>query len=135
MVYLGNMEMTDADSNKGRTLPQLITEAMTGLGLSIRELALRLEVTYEHTRKIVNGDQIPPPRLRKDIVRVLGLNPEHVEALAKAAKMRKTFGFVPDSMLTEDRELEALTRFWSTLTENRKRDLVAIARMWARGNV
>ena len=126
--------MTHADSDKEQTLSQLIKGAMTALDLSLRDLAQRLDVTYEHTRKIVNGDQIPPPRLCKDIVRVLGLDPAHVETLAKAAKMRRTFGFVPDSMLIEDKELEALTRFWSTLTENRKRDVVAVARMWARGN-
>ena len=103
-------------------------------GVSVRELAESLVLSYEHVRKIVRGEAIPSKHLLRSVAELLQLDLTELESLADVDKVRKKFPHFPTGMLAKNPELEPIERFWDVLTPEQRQDLAMLAQRWAGRN-
>src|SRR3989304_6353873 len=71
-----------ADSMHNKTLGDVIREARVGKGLSLRDLAKKLDKTPSYLSDIENDRRIPSEGVLRDIASQLGLEFDHLMALA-----------------------------------------------------
>lgn len=105
--------------------------------LGIKELADKLQISYEHSRKIARGLSVPTRFLIIALAQVFGVDSAELEAIARADQFRRKFGedsptpiFNPEvvpfakawPMLTEAQKNELLTALKKLVTKNAKID-------------
>lgn len=115
-------------------LSDLISRAMEDQNLSIRGLAEKLSMTYEHARRIVRGEGIPSDVVLRAICNELGLNFKEAQQLSVASKIRVKYGDIPFKLAGKNPELDPIERVWSLLTESQKNDATNMIQGWARRN-
>jgi transcriptional regulator with XRE-family HTH domain len=123
----------DTDAPPTR-IGKLVSDRMEDRGLSIRDLAAKLDITYEHVRRITRGEGVPSKFVLKAVCEALGLNFKEAEKLATADRIQKKYGDVPLELAGKEPELEPLERVWSELSEEQKRNILSMAQAWARSN-
>lgn len=111
-------------------LAAMIVEKMDERGVTILDLAKKLDLSYEHTRRIVRG-MIPSRRMLKAICEELKLPYKQVLDLANADKITEKYGELPAVMAGKKPGMEPLERVWDDLNEDQQRDLIVIAQGWA----
>lgn len=101
-----------------------LRERMEEKDLSVRELANCIQSSYENTRCIVHGRlPIPEPSARL-ICHCLDIQPEEFDRLRTLDELRhKTPPLTPS--------FTPMERFWASLSEEHRQDLVCLARRWA----
>jgi transcriptional regulator with XRE-family HTH domain len=127
--------MTETKMNNTR-VGEIISNAMEEQGVSIRDLSVKLETTYEHVRRIVRGEGVPSKFLLKLICDHLGLEYREVEREAMTDRVERKFGgsLPPDILGKRNPELDPIERAWTNLTEEQKHDLVSMAKSWSQRN-
>jgi transcriptional regulator with XRE-family HTH domain len=125
--------MTKTEHENSR-VGELILDAMEEKGMSIRELSVAVETTYEHIRRIVKGEGIPSKFMLKDICEKLHINYKEAEKAATADRIAKRFGSIPIELSGKNPEMEPLDRIWTKLTDEQKHDLISMAQTWAKRN-
>lgn len=97
----------------------------TGEVLTIRETARRLGYSYEHVRKVYNGDPVVSIEFNEAICGLLGLDKDKMWRMAQLEKLQQRFG-VPESDLLppKNKKFEAV---WEQLTSDDHRELLVIA--------
>lgn len=68
-----------------------LAAAVDKKGVSLRELAQRLDVTYEHLRKLIRNEALPSEYLLKDLCKHLGLNLGDMEEAVTRDKMARQY--------------------------------------------
>lgn len=126
--------MIAAEAPATNRVAELIMEAMTDQGMSVRDLSIKVDTTYENIRRITKGESIPSKFVLKAICDALKLNYKEAERLANADRMVKKFGTVPMELAGKNPELEPLERIWKWLDDNQKQDLIMMAQGWAKRN-
>lgn len=116
----------------GALLSEMINKKMEEVGMSIRGLAQKLEMSYEHVRRITNAESIPSPRVLKDICGHLKLNYKEAEKLLTADKIRKKYGTIPLELSGKKPGLEPIERVWDQLTPEHQKDAVVLITDWAK---
>ncbi len=111
-------------------LSDMISDAMEAKGLSIKDLSMRLDITYEHVRRIVRGQGIPSKPLLRLMCHELNLNFSEAEQLSASDQIKKKFGGLPG----KDPTLEPVERLWHGLTEDQQADAVQLMQTWSRRN-
>jgi len=104
---------------EGRFAAALV-QRMNQMDLTIRRLAERTAMTYEHIRKLAKGAAYPSRLALRQICRVLDLQPEEMERLAVADRIEKKYGGIPHALAGKHPELSLLARWWDLLTEEQK---------------
>ena len=79
---------TDVNGRFGHMLAQAVDRN----GVSLRSLAEKLDYSYEQLRKLVRGESLPGEELRKQLCRLLDINPIRAEEAIAADKMEKRYG-------------------------------------------
>lgn len=103
-----------------------------GRPLMIRELARHIGASYEHIRKIVNGDPVVSREFSDALCSALGLDVEKMWELARYEKLMKKFKQVPLSVaMPPDMRF---TDLWNRLTDEQKLKLFRIAEVYAMEN-
>lgn len=125
---------TNLDIAPSTMLSDLISGHMEEKNLSIRGLAEKIRVTYEHTRRIVRGESVPSPLALMAICQELDINYKEAEKLSVAAKIQATYGNIPAEISGKNPELEPIERVWGRLTSQQKRDAINMILGWARAN-
>jgi transcriptional regulator with XRE-family HTH domain len=115
-------------------LSEPINRVLQEKGLAIKDLAVMLDVTYEHARRLVRGEGIPSRPLIRRLAESLGLDFDDLNRLATADKIRLKFGPVPLELAGKNPELEPIERVWDHLTADQKRDAVTLVTSWAAAN-
>jgi transcriptional regulator with XRE-family HTH domain len=108
-----------------------VLKRMEELNLSIRDLALKVDVSYEHARVIVRGKKTPSKHILKTVCEALNLPLREMEQIRTADKIRETYGNIPLELSAKNPELEPIERIWNLLSKQHKSDLIAIARAYA----
>lgn len=113
------MPLAVAGSATGR-LARALTQRMNELDVTIRQLAERASLTYEHIRKLVKGAAYPSKLALLEVCRVLTLDPVEMETLAVADRVEKKYGGIPHALAGKHPELSLLAPWWDLLTEEQK---------------
>jgi transcriptional regulator with XRE-family HTH domain len=111
-----------------------INAAMEDQGVSIKDLALALGITYEHARKVVRGLVIPHGLLLREICSVLALDHAELLKLVNTADIMKKYGSLPAEIAGKNPELQIIERAWASLSAAQKQDLNTQAVTWAKRN-
>ncbi len=113
-------------------LSEIISEIMEKRGLTINSLAKLMDLSYEHTRRIVRGESIPTKFVLKAICDELKLPYKQLLDTANADNLTKKYGDLLAVMVGKNPAMEPLERIWDDLTEDQQQDLIAMAQGWAR---
>jgi transcriptional regulator with XRE-family HTH domain len=101
-------------------LAQALAERMNHLDLTIRQLAERSGLTYEHIRKLVKGAAHPSSLALREVCGVLNLDVAAMERLAVADRIEKKYGGIPHALAGKHPELSLLAPWWDRLTQEQK---------------
>lgn len=83
--------MTLRSDPKGR-FPQFMDKALEETGMSVRDLAEKIEASYQHLNTIRNGERQPSERMLEDICKALNLDYDKMLALVVRDKMENQYG-------------------------------------------
>lgn len=120
--------------NTPTMLSDLIAEAMTEKNLSIRGMAEKVDLTYEHMRRIAKGESVPSTVILRAICKVLDIDFDTAQRFAVASKIREKYGNIPAEIAGKEPELEPIERAWQHLTDAQKQDAVTMIQGWAKRN-
>lgn len=112
-------------------LAEMITARMQEGGVTTLDLAKKLDISYEHMRRVVKG-MIPSRFVLKALCEELKLPYKQVLDLANADKIKEKYGDLPAVMAGKKPGMEPLERIWDYLTEDQQKDLVLMAQEWAK---
>jgi ribosome-binding protein aMBF1 (putative translation factor) len=84
---------------------QLLATAVNKKGISLRELAAKLDYTYEQMRKLWTGQSAPSPLLLKELARVLDMDLKEAERASTADRMERKYGKAAYGVLGRDPRL------------------------------
>ncbi len=115
-------------------LSDLISRKMEERNLSIRGLAEKMSMTYEHARRIVRGEGVPSDVVLRAICNELGLDFHEAQQLSVASKMKLKHGNVLFEVMGKKADLDPIERVWDLLSDQQKTDLTSMAQGWARRN-
>lgn len=104
---------------RGR-LAQALVERMNALDLTLRQVAERTGLTYEHVRKLAKGAAFPSRLALRELCRVLALDPAEMDRRAVADRLEKKYGGIPHALAGKHPELSLLAPWWDLLTEEQK---------------
>lgn len=111
---------------------ELLQDTLRERGMSMRDLAIRLEVTYEYVRRVCNGEVVPAKPMLKLICTELKLNFKDVERLWVTDKITKEYGQIPLELAGKKPGMATIERHWDNLTEEQQKDVTAMVVQWAR---
>jgi transcriptional regulator with XRE-family HTH domain len=112
----------------------LIEEGMKNKKMSIKDLAIKIDTTYEHVRRLVNGQALPSKFTLKEICNVLGLSYKEAERAATSDRITKKFGTIPLELSGKKPGLAPIERVWDNLTEDQQADVVTMVQGWSKRN-
>jgi transcriptional regulator with XRE-family HTH domain len=113
-----------------------LRSAMDAKGVSAKDLADRVNITYEHVRKLIRGDAYPSKALLTLICQTLSWDPDKATQLASTDKIERKFGGVPALLAGKNPELVEIERHWDYLTPEQKETVkVLIAALADRNRV
>lgn len=111
-----------------------IKAAMEDKGMSIKDLALSLGITYEHARRISSGLTLPSKFILRECCRILDPDQHEMMKLMTADSIRIKYGSIPIELSGKDPSLEPLERVWGKLTDAQKETLISTAKHFANLN-
>ena len=124
-----------ADEKPFTRTAEIMKRAMEKQGLSIRDVAAKVDVVYEHIANMLRpgSKSIPPERLRTDIARVLKIDKHELTTagVADAIEKKKWTSFVME-MAKKNPELEPIERDWPKLSKEHKADIIAMVQTFAK---
>lgn len=125
----------------GGRLSNMIKAAMSEKNMTIRGLHAALDdITYEHTRRVVQGECSPSKYVLREICRILGLDLGDADMAMKRDKVERKYG---DVFVTTGAEpmtghitahASPVDEHWADLTPDQREDLARMASDWARRN-
>lgn len=108
------------NSHSDGRLARALADRMNELELTIKDVALRSGLTYEHVRKLVKGEAYPSRLALRELCQVLKLDHGPMNELAVADRLEKKYGGIPHALAGRHPELSLLERWWDLLTEQQK---------------
>lgn len=116
------------------SLGDRVNNAMQDKGMGIRDVAEKLELTYEHVRRIVRGEAIPSKFILKPIAELLSMEYSELEQLATAERIRKKYGAIQVDIIPKNATLDPVEKVWNKLTEKQQKDALSMMQGWAKNN-
>lgn len=126
------MKNDAAHKARSTRLGDLLSSKMEEQGLSIKDLAEKIGMSYEHFRRIVKGQGIPSPLVLKALCELLGLNYMDAERMVTADRIRKKYGAIPLELSGKKPSLEPIERVWDLLTAEQQQDATTMIQAWAK---
>jgi transcriptional regulator with XRE-family HTH domain len=99
---------------------QALAARMEDLGLSTRDVAMQTRLSYEHIRKLKNGEANPSEYALKKLCELLALDYEEMNELSVADKCEDKFGGIPHKLIHQHPELSLIAPLWDMLTDDQK---------------
>lgn len=113
-------------------LSEFISQRMEEQGVSLNDLATRINITYEHVRRVVRGVGAPSKYVLKLICEELKLPLREAEKLAMTDKLGTKYGKLLTEYMGKKPGMEPLELVWDSLSEAHQHDLIVMARAWAK---
>jgi len=126
--------MKQREENKASRLAEAIKAGLDEKGVSILELATKTDLSYEHVRGIVRGERVPSRFVLKAICEYLKLPFAKLNEMANTDKMLAKYGDLPLTLAGKTPSLDPLEQVWGDLTSTQQKDLIDMARAWAKRN-
>ena len=111
---------------------ELLLREMEDKDISIRDMAFKTGIVYEHVRRTVRGEGIPSKYVLKLMCDVLGVDFKEAEKIATADKIRRRYGKLPDEIANKKPGLEPIERVWDRLTPQQQEDSISLIQGWAK---
>jgi transcriptional regulator with XRE-family HTH domain len=108
------------DATPESRLARALVERMNALDLTVKQVAERTGLSYEHIRKLVNGVAYPSKLTLRELCRVLSLDPKRMETLLVADHVEEKYGGIPHALAGKHPELSLLAPTWDLLTPEQK---------------
>jgi len=103
--------------------------------LTIKDLAEQVELSYEQTRRLVNGAALPSRAALERICKILGADLKELTTLLFAEKSQRVYGTdVVSEMTGKDPELAPIEASWPHLDSEQRAILIDIAKGMASRN-
>jgi len=122
-----------SDNQYSEELGEIMTAALEQKGLSIKGLSRKLDISYEHARRMSHGYPQAKPML-KLVCKLLDLDVEKMEELSVQASINRRFPGVAMRIAGIDPELEPVERLWRQLKSDQKDDVITLMRAMAKRN-
>ena len=116
------------------TFAQYLKLAMLEKKLNISDIASSAGFSYEHARKITNGEAIPSTRTLHVVVRAAGLDSKKAERLATNDKIRAKYGKTLAEVAGKNPDLEPIEVSWPLLTGEQRQTVIQLVRTMANQN-
>jgi transcriptional regulator with XRE-family HTH domain len=113
---------------------QIITDKMDEKGMSIKDLSQKLDITYEHVRRIVRGEGVPARYTLRQICEELGIPVKQAEKIATRDKVKKKYGPAYLELTGVKPGMETINRLWDSLTEEQQTDVKTMVEAWVKRN-
>jgi transcriptional regulator with XRE-family HTH domain len=108
------------DATPKSRLARALVERMNALDLTVKQVAERAGLSYEHIRQLVNGVAYPSKLALRELCRVLSLDPKRMETLLVADHVEEKYGGIPHALAGKHPELSLLAPTWDLLTPEQK---------------
>jgi transcriptional regulator with XRE-family HTH domain len=108
------------DATPESRLARALVERMNELDLTVKRLAERTGLSYEHIRKLVKGVAYPSKLALRELCRVLSLDLKNMETLLVADHIEEKYGGIPHALAGKHPELSLLAQSWDLLTPEQK---------------
>ena len=128
------MRQTKSTEMSATRVGQLLTDAMEEKQLSIKDLSLQLDITYEHVRRIVRGEAIPSKYVLKMFCQILGVALHEAELAATADRVQKRYGALPLELAGKKPGMDTLERLWDRLTTEQQASVTIMAQSLVKHN-
>lgn len=124
--------MKRASDPENTQLGEFLIAQMEEKGLSTRDVAEKLEVTYEHMRRLVRGEGLPSPGVLRDISKLFGKPYTELNQITTGDKARKRYGTAILQLTGRDPTMEPLERLWPKLGTEQRTVVVDLAKSLAK---
>jgi transcriptional regulator with XRE-family HTH domain len=116
----------------GRFATKLV-ELADHKGMSLKDLAIKTNATYEHMRKLVKGLSYPSKYLLDVLVKALGADKEELQKLIAADEIERKYGKIPALLSGKNPEMTEVEKSgYLLLTAEHKRTVLDMISMLAR---
>jgi transcriptional regulator with XRE-family HTH domain len=112
---------------KGR-FGNMFAEAIQKKGMSLRDLAVKTDYTYEQMRKLYLGTSTPSQQLVKDLSKILGMNVLQAQQAATQDRVERRFGKQGFKALERDPRLKELDDVATVLSDLDLQTVITVAR-------
>lgn len=120
--------MEDIKTKTGATINALLEQH----GLSIRDFAIQLDMTYEFARKIIRGESLPSKPMLKQVAAEFEIEVTPLLKDLVADQITKRYGTVPLELAQKKPGMAAIERHWDALTTEQQKDLTDMAISWSK---
>ncbi len=100
----------------------------------MRDLAQKLDLSYEHVRRIARGENTPSAFVLKPICEILDMDFTEAERLAKSQRIRRRYGAVQVEFRDRVPGLQEVERLWGRLNETQRKDALTMMNGWVKNN-
>jgi transcriptional regulator with XRE-family HTH domain len=115
-------------------IAELISSKMEEQGKTMKDLAEKFDITYEHVRRIVRGEGIPSKYVLKLFAEELGIPYKELEKTAVHDKIKKKYGSIPAELAGRNPALEPIERVWPKLSVDQQATLIDMANSFSKRN-
>ena len=121
-------------ANNENRLARALAARMHDLDFTLRDLAERTGLTYEHVRKLTKGEAYPSKLALREVCCALDLDLSEMETLAVADRVEHKYGGIPHALAGKRPELSLLAPWWDQLTPEQKESFRVQIRSVAEAN-
>jgi transcriptional regulator with XRE-family HTH domain len=107
---------------------------MEEMGISLNDLAKKVDITYEHVRRVVRGNGAPSKFVLKLICEELKLPLREAEKLAMVDKIWGKYGKLLTEYMGQKPGMEPIERVWDKLSEEQKSSIVVMVQSLAKAS-
>jgi transcriptional regulator with XRE-family HTH domain len=128
----GEQMKTEQQTQQLTRFAEAVQDQMDTLKLSIRDVAIKTDSTYEHVRKLLRGGSFPSKYFLRVLAEVLELDINDLERLLTADKIQHKFGTIPMELAGKKPGMEPLERVWDNLSSAHQSALIEQAQSLAK---
>lgn len=127
--------MSRIDDAEPGKFAEMLNRAMAEKNISMKQLAAHGQFQYESFRKLARGMTTPGREMLEYLHKTLGMNIKEAELAATEDRARRRGMWnVVAQAAGKNTELDPIERAWADLTDNDKREIIALVQMKARFN-
>ena len=128
-------KMKRSHDSQGNRLAFELARLIEARHLTVKELAEQVDLSYEQTRRLVNGAALPSREALERICKILGADLKEMTTLLFAEKSQRVYGTdVVSEMTGKDPELAPIEASWPHLDSEQRAILIDIAEGMASRN-
>lgn len=114
---------------QSKRFPEALLRTIERQGISLTDLARRVNSTYEHIRRLVRGLSYPSPPLLHSIARELGDSSEKLQQIMELDKIYDKYGRIPQFLMVKSTIPPSMRDGFQKLSARNKTIVVELVRI------